>query len=247
MLKGDALAALGSLPAESVDAFLTDPPYSSGGMFRGDRAKGTGEKYIQDDAKTDMRPDFPGDSRDQRSFALWCALWLGEAWRAAKPGALLAVFADWRQLASMTDAVQAGGWVFRGIVPWNKTEATRPQKGWFRSQCEYIVVAAKGKPALYGHPDAPCLPGFFVCPTVQGAIHQTQKPVEVLRWLCRLVPKGGIVCDPFAGSGTTGIAARMEGLRFVGVELTDYFAAAAVKRMADQPADAPELPMEAAA
>lgn len=49
--------------------------------------------------------------------------------------------------------------------------------------------------------------------------HPTVKPVALMRWLCRLVtPPGGIVLDPFVGSGTTGIACVEEGLRFIGIE-----------------------------
>lgn len=49
--------------------------------------------------------------------------------------------------------------------------------------------------------------------------HPTVKPTSLMRWLCRLVtPPGGLVLDPFAGSGSTGKAALMEGLRFIGIE-----------------------------
>ena len=49
--------------------------------------------------------------------------------------------------------------------------------------------------------------------------HPTVKPVALMRWLCRLVtPPGGIVLDPFTGSGTTGVAAVQEGFRFIGIE-----------------------------
>jgi site-specific DNA-methyltransferase (adenine-specific) len=47
-----------------------------------------------------------------------------------------------------------------------------------------------------------------------GSIHPTVKPVDLMRWLCRLVcPPGGLIIDPFAGSGSTGIAAIAEGMR----------------------------------
>jgi len=50
--------------------------------------------------------------------------------------------------------------------------------------------------------------------------HATVKPVDLMRYLCRLVcPPGGTVLDPFAGSGTTGIAAHLEGFGFIGIEL----------------------------
>ena len=55
--------------------------------------------------------------------------------------------------------------------------------------------------------------------------HPTLKPINLMNYLCRLVtPPGGIVLDPFMGSGSTGISACLEGFRFVGMELDeDYF------------------------
>lgn len=53
-------------------------------------------------------------------------------------------------------------------------------------------------------------------------IHPTVKPVRLFRWLCRLLcPPGGLIVDPFLGSGTTGIAATLEGFRFAGCDLDD--------------------------
>jgi site-specific DNA-methyltransferase (adenine-specific) len=50
-------------------------------------------------------------------------------------------------------------------------------------------------------------------------VHPTVKPIAVMAWLVRLVtPKGGVVLDPFMGSGTTGIAAVREGMKFIGIE-----------------------------
>jgi site-specific DNA-methyltransferase (adenine-specific) len=50
-------------------------------------------------------------------------------------------------------------------------------------------------------------------------IHPTVKPIELMRWLVRLLtPPGGLVLDPFAGSGSTGAAAVLEGARFLGIE-----------------------------
>jgi len=51
-------------------------------------------------------------------------------------------------------------------------------------------------------------------------IHPTVKPVDLMKYLCRLVtPPGGVVLDPFMGSGTTGIAAKVEGFDFIGIEM----------------------------
>ena len=60
--------------------------------------------------------------------------------------------------------------------------------------------------------------------------HPTVKPTDLMRYLCRLVtPPGGLILDPFMGSGSTGKAALMEGFRFTGIERDpEYFAIAAV-------------------
>lgn len=73
----------------------------------------------------------------------------------------------------------------------------------------------------------------FAKPPRVGALHPTEKPVPLMRWLVRsFVPLGGLVLDPFAGSGSTGVAARLEGRRFVGVEIDPSYAAAANSRIA---------------
>lgn len=62
--------------------------------------------------------------------------------------------------------------------------------------------------------------------------HPTVKPIELMRYLVRLVtPPGGVVLDPFAGSGTTGIAALREGARFVGVERSEEYTPITVARL----------------
>lgn len=68
--------------------------------------------------------------------------------------------------------------------------------------------------------------------TRRANVHPTVKPTDLMRWLCRLVtPPGGLVLDPFAGSGSTGKAAVLEGFRFLGLELSDEYAAIANARI----------------
>lgn len=62
--------------------------------------------------------------------------------------------------------------------------------------------------------------------------HPTVKPTELMRYLCRLVtPPGGLIVDPFAGSGSTGKAAILEGFQFVGFELDPQYTAIANARL----------------
>jgi site-specific DNA-methyltransferase (adenine-specific) len=68
----------------------------------------------------------------------------------------------------------------------------------------------------------------------RGNHHPTVKPTDLMRWLCRLVtPPGGLILDPFAGSGSTGVAAVAEGFRFIGIEQDAEYVAIAKRRIAN--------------
>ena len=71
-------------------------------------------------------------------------------------------------------------------------------------------------------------------PTLQRNHHPTVKPTDLMRYLCRLVtPPGGVVLDPFTGSGSTGRGAILEGFRFVGIEREPEYVAIARARIED--------------
>lgn len=226
---GEALGTLRALPDGSVDGVITDPPYSSGGAFRGDRVAGTNDKYAQSQSHGRFA-DFSGDTRDQRGYAYWCALWLYECLRVARPGSPICVFTDWRQLPITTDALQSGGWVWRGIVPWDKTEGARPQLGRFTAQCEYVVWGSAGAmPLARG---VGVLPGFIRQPVRQAdKFHLAGKPTSLMCNIVKIVRPGGVVLDPFMGSGSTAEAARLEGYRFIGVEVDRHYCEIAVQRL----------------
>jgi DNA modification methylase len=85
---------------------------------------------------------------------------------------------------------------------------------------------------------ASCLPGSVEdkCTGSPAAnFHPTVKPLDLMRYLCKLTrtPTGGVVLDPFAGSGTTGIACILEHRDFIGIEIDEKYAEIAKKRIAD--------------
>jgi len=69
----------------------------------------------------------------------------------------------------------------------------------------------------------------------QQNVHPTVKPVSLMRYLCKLTrtPTGGVVLDPFMGSGTTGIACILEHRDFIGIEIDEKYAEIAKKRIDD--------------
>ena len=225
---GDCLEILPTLG--KVDAVVTDPPYSSGGQFRGDRAQDTRTKYVQSDSWNKSLPEFSGDTRDQRAFHFWSSLWAGAARQLTNPAGIACFFSDWRQLPVSTDYLQSGGWLWRGIVPWAK-KTYRPQMGRFGAQCEYVVWGSNGP--LPTEREVGCLPGFFDYSAPQDREHVTQKPDGLLEDIVKIVPAGQTVLDPFMGSGTTGVACAKLGRKFIGIEIEERYFDIACKRIED--------------
>ncbi len=204
--QGDALAILDTLPAGSVDAVLTDPPYSSGGVTMSARQTDPANKYQQSGTRRQY-PPMLGDAKDQRSWTHWCMLWLAECWGVSRDGAPLMVFTDWRWL---------------GIVPWDK-RAARPQIGKFKQQCEYVLFAVKGR---FVPCTRQCPPGLYSHQVrAMQKVHLTSKPVALMHDLLAITQSGGTVLDPFMGGGSVGVACRESGRGYIGIELSaEYFA-----------------------
>ena len=202
------------------DMVIADPPYSSGGLMRADRNNTTTTKYSHSDSANQSLPDFLGDNKDQRSYTYWSHLWMSACLDALKPGGIMVVFTDWRQLPATSDAVQAAGFVWRGIVPWYKGYG-RPTANRYSNSCEYMLVATKGaRPANSRDPQSLYAEGFFHYKTPRKRIHTTQKPVELYKHLMQITHKGSRILDPFLGSGTCAIAAYECDMDFTGLELS---------------------------
>lgn len=222
ILHGDVLHILPTFPDGLFGGIITDPPYASGAATQNGKQQSTAKKYSSAKEACPF-PDFEGDAKDQRSWTHWMAEWLTEARRVTKEGAPICLFIDWRQLPSMTDALQWAGWIWRGTLVWDKTNS-RPQRGRFRQQAEFVVWGSNGH--MPNDRKAPVLPGVFrqSMPSFAKRRHQTEKPLEVMREMARIVEPGGIILDPFAGAGTTVLAAKLEGYPAVGIELSAHYA-----------------------
>ncbi|MGW3228600.1 DNA-methyltransferase [Kitasatospora sp. NPDC001095] len=232
LLRGDALTRLSELPSGTVDCVICDPPYNSGGRTTQERVgRSAKAKYTTAGSKNQL-PDFPGENKDQRSYGFWLSQLLAESFRLTADGGTAAVFTDWRQLPTTTDALQAGGWTWRGIVPWYKP-AARPQKGRFTQNTEFVVWGSRG--AMDGDRNPVYLKGLLEGSQPSGSKRQhiTQKPVAMMRDLVQICPPGGRILDFTAGSGSTGVAALLEGRSFLGIELTSHYADIAEERLAE--------------
>ena len=117
------------------------------------------------------------------------------------------------------------------ILPVRGTEPARKTKN-------VIGAFSGGRHAATPRGDAGSAARFFYSAKASraeraGADHPTVKPIAVMRWLCRMIaPPGGLILDPFAGSGTTGIAARAEGQRSLLIEREPRYCGQIERRLA---------------
>ncbi|MER6399541.1 DNA methyltransferase [Kitasatospora sp. NPDC001603] len=226
--RGAALTVLRSLPDDSVNAVITDPPYNSGGRTSSERtSRDARAKYVTSNSAHDLKT-FPGENRDQRSYRSWLTELLTEAYRASTEHAVAMVFSDWRQEPTTCDALQMAGWTWQGTLPWIKP-ASRPRKGGFKQSAEFITWGVKG---TLDNSRAIYLPGHFIASQPRkDRVHITQKPLAIMQQLVQICPENGVVLDPFVGSGSTGVAALREGRRFLGIELSPHYAEVAEQRL----------------
>lgn len=179
LIHGDTLEILPQFEPNLFDAVIADPPYASGSTTMKGRMMDTAKKYTNNKINS-ILPNFEGDQQDQLSWILWSSMWMGMCKEVLKPGGVFAFFIDWRQVPAMSIAIQMAGLTWRGTVAWDKRNS-RPQKGRFKQQCEFIMWGSNGK--LDVKRNVPVLPGLFSYCNVQGKkrLHQTQKPLQLMK------------------------------------------------------------------
>ncbi len=195
LYRGDSLRLLAATPAESVDAVVTDPPYGIA---------------LQLNTRPDGRRRIAGDGRAE-ARRLW-ERWVPEAWRVARPDTAHVVFGTWKS-PWMLDVLSAH-FAVKGCICWDKR---RIGIGFhLRTRWELAYFCVKGKPPRRSKSES----DLWECSRPHRPRHVCEKPVDLLRRAVRLVTDPGmLVMDPFAGIFSTGVAAVLEGRRFVGGEI----------------------------
>lgn len=238
MWQGDSLELLAKIEPRSVEAVITDPPYGSGGFSTVERMQSSKSKYVNSDSKYQEKlPDIAGDSLMPDHWRAQLNDWMRAVARVLVEGGVLLSFIDWRNLSEMHAAVATAGLVPRSVVIWDKGRGSRPHKGGFRRQSEMICWATRGPMRVWSEV---YLDGVLKHSTIsQNKVHITQKPITLMRELILITPKEGMIFDPFAGAGTTGVAAIEGGRRFLGIEMVPEYFDVAVRRLREAEATLP--------
>ena len=223
LILGDCLEVMKTLPDKSVDAVITDPPYSSGArqtnQLRSRGAMLRGEKWQEEWFGTDNLSSV-GFMFFMRGVAL-------AAFGKCRPGAHLYMFIDWRNYPMLYQILESSGWRINNLIVWNKEIFGMGDN--YRNQHELIIYASKGSPSRCLRHD---VPNVIDSKRVKQTNHPTEKPKELIELLLSVgVKEGEIVLDPFMGSGTTGVACVQTGRDFIGIEIDSGYFAIAERRI----------------
>ena len=202
-LLGNCVQLMAGMPDNAVDFILTDPPYLVG--FR-DRQGRT----------------LAGDVTDE-----WLQPACRQMYRVLKNHSLMVSFYGWNRVDRFMAEWKAAGFSVVGHLVFTKNYASKTGYVGYRHECAYVL--AKGRPRV---PQKP-LPDVLGWKYTGNRHHPTEKPVSSLQPLIEsFTHPGAIVLDPFAGSGSTCVAAAQAGRRYIGIELLPQYHRAGVERLA---------------
>ena len=175
---GDSVQIMSTFPDAAVDFILTDPPYLVGFKDR------SGRSIANDVTDEWVQPAFE------------------QMYRVLKPDALAVSFYGWNKVDVFMAAWKQAGFRIVGHLVFTKSYASKAAFVGYRHECAYLL--AKGRPQVPGQPLPDVLPWAYS----GNRHHPTEKPVGSLQPLIESFTRpGDIVLDPFAGSGSTCVAA----------------------------------------
>jgi modification methylase len=241
---GDCVAEMTKLPAASVDLVFADPPYNL--QLQGDLKR-------PDDSRVDAVDDDWDKFSSFSAYDDFTRAWLIACRRVMKPSATLWVIGSYHNIFRVGSILQdLGFWILNDIV-WRKSNPMPNFRGRrFTNAHETLIWAARDaakhnytfnyEALKAGNDDVQMRSDWFIplCTgeeRLKGAdgkkLHPTQKPESLLaRVILSASRPDDLVLDPFSGTGTTGAVAHRLRRRFIGIERSSEYAAAARERIA---------------
>lgn len=224
------LDGLKLMPDECVDLIFTDPPYY---QYRAQNVQGLKNHK---DVITEF--EFDGFS-SEAEYLEFLEEVLVECYRVCKPGAVGYLWCGDDFVSYLNRMVERVGFQFRKVIHWHKTNpfpAIYTRKMYSNSM-EMMVHFSKGTPKTWNHKPVNDMHNFIQTPICMGkerTKHKTQKPLKVCVPFIEISSnEGDLVLDPFMGSGSTAVAAKILKRDFVGFELNSEFCEMANSRVSE--------------
>ena len=221
--QGDCLELMKDIPDGSVDLVLTDPPYKVTSRGSAGNSGGMLQKNINKKGQV-----FTHNNID-------CTEYAPEFFRILKDGSHCYVMTNHINLIKMLNTFTECGFHFIKCLIWNKGNKIMGQ--YYMSQFEYILFFRKGKGKKINHcgtSDILSVSNIKSKDENGKNLHDTEKPVELMQILVtNSSSQGDVVCDPFMGIGSTGIACVNTNRNFIGMELDEHYFEVAKNRIYD--------------
>ena len=198
VIQGDCLEVMKDIPNKSVDMILTDPPY--GMNYQSSRRTATKQfAKITNDTNIDWFPEF-----------------IKECYRVLKDNSHIYIFCNDYNISKFRDLQEQAGFKNKRTLVWVKNNHTSGDLlGDYANKTEFINYAQKGRRLLNGGRDTNVL-NFS---RVSKLEHPTQKPVDLNEYLIKKsTNENDLILDPFAGSGTTGVACKNLNRNYILIE-----------------------------
>jgi DNA modification methylase len=230
LIQGDALKVLPTIPSDSIDLILTDPPYnvSKDATPIYDTRVKNGKRVIQLNAEW--------DKFEEEEFLSMMYKFIDEVKRILKPSGTFVCFTSDKYLSYLRNYINNIGMVYRQTCIWVKSNPVpQMRKVKFMHSTEFFFFANKEK----GHDsfrwELGERPNVFYHPILGGKErlnHPTQKPIWLIKELVSYFSKEeDIILDPFLGSGTTMEAARDLKRNCIGIEIDPKYIEMTKKRL----------------
>jgi site-specific DNA-methyltransferase (adenine-specific) len=204
ILHGDCIEIMGNMQPGTFDLVVTDPPYIT--------------RYHARDGRTVANDD----------NARWLKPAFAQMHRLLKSAAFCVSFYGWNKADLFIDAWRSAGFRIVGHLVFRKKYPSANR--FLRYQHEQAYLLAKGEVRFPAQP----IPDVIDFPYTGNKLHPTQKPVAALKPLIEVFcPLQGTVLDPFAGSGSTLVAAQQLGRQYLGIELDAQHHRTATARLQD--------------
>jgi len=215
LIQGDCLEVMDEMIEEGikVDVIITDPPYKviTGGK-NGTKGKPSGI-LTKNKQLMSVIPKFND--------------WLPKVFKLLNNDSHAYFMINMLNLKDLMIAVEDAGFHIHNVLVWKKNNAT-PNK-WYMKNCEYIVFCRKGKSKFINNCGSKVVECFD---NPRNKVHPTEKPVGLMElYVSNSTNEGGVVFDPFMGSGSTGVACKNTNRKFIGVELDKNYFDIAVNRI----------------
>jgi DNA modification methylase len=222
----DAIDFCDMLDSDSVDAYVTDPPYCSGGFSEVGKKQAKGQGVRSEALRNTGW--FINDNMTTSGLVFLLRAVAQEMYRTLKPGGSAMMFTDWRMLTHLAPAIESVGFRYQNMIVWDK--GSMGLGTGFRPQHEIIMHFVKGTGQFHSHFVGNVISSSRV--NASKRLHQTEKPVAILQKVIEVVSaKGGLIVDPFCGSGSTLEAAHNLDRNYLGSEINPEYVAIANSRL----------------